>query len=95
MKNSKEKAMYFGRPKINIVGSDEDENKRIWCLEDDGVMFRTAEFDSGLGGETVEILQLTDLHLNCMNIKDLVLLAQGRTESLFVTAIRLKIQFHQ
>ena len=72
MKNSKEKAMYFGRPKINIVGSDEDENKRIWCLEDDGVMFRTAEFDSGLGGETVEILQLTDLHLNCMNVKDCI-----------------------
>ncbi len=41
-------------------------------IEENGMMFRYAEFDSGKGGAPVAILQLTDLYLNCLNARDVI-----------------------
>lgn len=69
---SKEKTEYFSKPKITIAGSPEKPETYIYQLGEDGIMFRHAEIDSGLGGEPIEILQSTDFHLNCLNALDCI-----------------------
>ena len=65
-----EKEKYFSQTKITHVGSEEDEKTWVYQLGANGVMVREATIDSGRGGETVEIVQVTDIHFNKLNDKD-------------------------
>ncbi len=46
--------------------------EKIMYLDKNRINFRYAEFDSGKGGKPINILQLTDVHLNCMNARDVM-----------------------
>ena len=72
MISSKEKADYFSQPKTDIAGSASEPNMHIFQLGENGIMFRYAEFDTGRGGEPIEILHSTDFHLNCLNARDCI-----------------------
>ncbi|MBR5527966.1 MAG: metallophosphoesterase [Clostridia bacterium] len=72
MITSTEKTQYFSKEKITVAGSPEKPETYIYQLGEDGIMFRHAEIDSGLGGEPIEILQSTDFHLNCLNARDCI-----------------------
>ncbi|MBQ8508923.1 MAG: metallophosphoesterase [Clostridia bacterium] len=54
----------------DVVGSSEEPNLWIYKL-DNGLMVREAEFDSGKGGDPVTIVQVSDMHFNYCNQKDL------------------------
>ena len=55
--------------KTTVVGSSAD--KTTWLYRNsDGVLVREVDIDSGKGGETVEIVQITDTHLSYLNDKD-------------------------
>ena len=55
---------------INIQGSSKDFNTWIYLDPTTNIMYREAVFDSGLGGEPVNIAQLSDLHFNYINKQD-------------------------
>lgn len=71
MKNSPEKEAYFARPRIDIAGSAADPHTHIYQLGEDGLMLRYADFTADKPGEPVEIWQITDLHLNALNARDI------------------------
>ncbi len=52
----------FDVPKITLVG-EEGGNNWIYRLGDDGLTVREVVIDAGLGGDPVEIVQLTDAHI--------------------------------
>lgn len=56
--------------KSDVVGSSEEPKLWIYTNED-GIMVREAEFDSGLGGDPVTIVQVSDMHFNYCNQEDL------------------------
>ncbi len=62
---------YLNQEKINIVGSSADEKSWIYQLGSGGVMVREATINSGKGGDPVEIVQISDIHFNKVNDKDL------------------------
>lgn len=70
IKTEVEKDEYLEQEKTDIVGTSVDKNGWIYQLGTDGVMVREADFDSGLGGEPVEIIQMSDLHLFAINERD-------------------------
>ncbi len=53
----------FERPKTVLVGKM-GENSVIYRFGEDGLVVREAILDSGRGGETVEIVQITDAHVS-------------------------------
>ena len=65
------KQEYLNQKKIDVVGSSADPKTWIYQLGTDGVMVREATFDSGRGGAPVEIVQISDMHFNSVNGKDL------------------------
>ncbi len=52
----------FERPKTTLVG-DEGSNNWIYRLGEDGLTVREVVIDAGLGGDPVEIVQITDAHI--------------------------------
>ncbi|MBQ9113202.1 MAG: metallophosphoesterase [Clostridia bacterium] len=55
--------------KTTVVGSSAD--KKGWLYrQDNGVLVREVDIDSGKGGEAVEIIQITDTHISYMNDND-------------------------
>lgn len=56
--------------KINVVGTSANPNTWIYQLGKGGVMVREVNLDTGKGGESVEIVHLTDPHYNYMNERD-------------------------
>ena len=62
---------YLNQEKINIVGSSSDPKGWIYQLGSGGVMVREATINSGKGGDPVEIVQISDMHFNKVNDKDL------------------------
>lgn len=58
--------------KTTITGSERDLNTWMYRLEANGLMVRETVIDSGKNDNTVvEIVQLSDLHINYVNEKDL------------------------
>lgn len=57
--------------KTVFAGSEEDLNTYVYELSN-GIRVREAVFDSGKSGETVEIMQISDLHYNYANKYDAV-----------------------
>ncbi len=56
--------------KITVHGSPDDETTWIYEIQETGLRVRETTIDSGKGGDPVEIVQITDLHFNCINDKD-------------------------
>ncbi len=58
--------------KITTVNGSPNE-PTTWMYRDEatGVLVREAHFDSGRGGEPVEIVQLTDIHFNKLSVADM------------------------
>lgn len=71
MIHSAEKTAYFSRERIPVTGSREWPDGYIEQVGRDGLMLRYAEFRANVPGEPVEILQITDMHLNALNERDL------------------------
>lgn len=70
-KTSSEREAYLSQPKNTVVGSNDDLTTWIYELGNTNIHIREAEFDSGKNdGETVEIIQLTDVHFNTLNERD-------------------------
>lgn len=67
---AKIKAKYDSQERITVTGSLEKPETYIYKLADSGMMIREVMVDSGLGGEPVEIVQLSDTHINYMNVDD-------------------------
>ena len=72
MIKSEEKSAYFAAERTDIEGSGADPRRHIFRLENEGIMFRTAHFDTEKGGDPIEILHTTDLHLNCLDAVDCI-----------------------
>ena len=70
MIHSKEKEAYFSQPREDIAGTAENPNGHIYRLCEDDMLVRHTEITSFKGGDPVEILQITDPHLNRMNKRD-------------------------
>ncbi len=70
MKVSQAKTRYFSQPTEDIVGTRADPRTHIYKLCNSKLMVREAEFDTGRGGEPVEITQISDLHFNYVNKRD-------------------------
>lgn len=64
------KAKYDTQEKITVTGSPDHPGTYIYKLADSGLMVREMVVDSGLGGDPVEIVQLSDTHINYMNARD-------------------------
>lgn len=61
---------YLEQEKIDIVGSSADKKTWIYQLGTDGVMVRETELDFGLGGDPVELVQISDMHICLINARD-------------------------
>ena len=70
MKLSPEKTAYLRQPMEVVCGSMEHPETCIRRYTGSGLYERVHEIDSGLGGEPVEILQITDVHFNCCDDYD-------------------------
>lgn len=66
-----EKTAYFSQERIPVTGSRDKPEGYIEQIGRDGLMLRYAEFRAKIPGEPVEILQITDMHLNALNKRDL------------------------
>ncbi len=62
---------YLAQRRIPITGSEEDEKSWIYQLGSGGVYVREATIEGVRGGEPVEIVQISDLHYNLVNDRDL------------------------
>lgn len=68
----KQKQEYLNQKKITILGSEEDLRTWIYKLEDSGLIVRETVINSGhKDGNIVEIIQITDLHINYCNEDDM------------------------
>ncbi len=56
---------------IPLHGTPDDPPRYLRRLGEDGVILREACFDTGRGGEPVEIVHLTDIHFNKLSIADM------------------------
>lgn len=61
---------YFAQEKIDVVGTSDDLTTWIYRLGENGVYVREFVYDTGKGGDAVEIVQLTDTHFNYCNERD-------------------------
>lgn len=61
---------YLSQTKTDIVGTSEDPRTWIYRLGENGVYVREFTYDTGKGGDAVEIVQLSDTHFNYCNEKD-------------------------
>lgn len=68
------------------VGSPENQWTHIFKPQDHDVLLRHFALDLGLGGETVTILQISDLHFNYLNEQDLA----EKNPTLLATVINRK-----
>ncbi len=64
------KKKYFAQPVELFDGDPAKPETCIWRLTESGVHFRLHEIDTGLGGDPMEIVQITDIHFNYCNEKD-------------------------
>ena len=63
---------YVQGKKTTITGSEKNLSTWMYRLEENGLMVRETVIDSGKNDDTVvEIVQLSDLHINYVNEKDL------------------------
>lgn len=67
MRYPEERAAYFAGGTEHICG---DGVRALYRLKESGVYFREIVIDTGRGGETVEIDQITDVHFNYCNERD-------------------------
>lgn len=66
------KKQYFQQNKVTVTGSPEDLRTWIYQLKDNGLFVREILIDSGKhDNNIVEIVQLSDLHINYFNKKDM------------------------
>ncbi len=63
------KEEYLSQTKTDVVGTSADPTTWIYRLGD-GVYVREFEYDTGKGGDEVEIVQISDTHFNWCNEKD-------------------------
>lgn len=68
---SKEQYM-AGKERITVSGSEKDLATWIYTLGKNGVRVREAVFDSGKGGAPAEIIHMTDVHFNTVNVQDAI-----------------------
>lgn len=68
MRYPEERAAYFAGEIEHICG---EGVRALYRMKDSGVYFREIVIDTDRGGDTVEIDQITDVHFNCCNEKDL------------------------
>lgn len=61
-----------GKEKITVSGSEADLTTWIYTLGKNGVRVREAVFDSGKGGVPAEIVHMTDVHFNTVNVQDAI-----------------------
>ncbi len=71
MIDTPEKRAYFAQKTIDVEGNASDPNHHLYQLADSGLMVRRAHIKAKKPGEPVEILQITDMHLNELNERDL------------------------
>ena len=60
------------KEKITVSGSQADLTTWIYTLGKNGVRVREAVFDSGKGGAPIEIVHMTDVHFNTVNVQDAI-----------------------
>ena len=68
--DSTAKKKYFDQAAELFDGDPARPETCIWRLTESGIHFRLHEIDTGLGGDPVEIVQITDVHFNYCNEKD-------------------------
>ena len=61
---------YFSQTKTDIVGTAADPTTHIYRLGEEGVYVREFTYDTGKGGDAVEVVQLSDTHFNLCNERD-------------------------
>lgn len=67
------KEQYFAdKEKITVSGSESDPRTWVYTLGKNGVRVREVTFDSGKGGEPAEIVQISDIHFNTVNVQDMI-----------------------
>ncbi|MBE6611046.1 MAG: hypothetical protein E7632_01025 [Ruminococcaceae bacterium] len=71
MRNKQEAERYYAQPVEIVHGDPAEPNTCIKKFADSGVHFREITYDTGKGGEMIEIDQITDVHFNYCNEKDL------------------------
>lgn len=64
--------LQYDSEKEAVVGSEQDPNTWIYRLKDSSIYVREVSIDSGRGGRPINIVQLTDLHLNSANLANTV-----------------------
>ena len=70
MKDSPEKRAYFAQGIEPVCGDPAHPETYIYRVKSSGVHVREHVIDSGLGGEAVEIVQITDVHFNAFDEED-------------------------
>ncbi len=61
---------YLSQTKTDIVGTSANPETHIYRLGENGVYVREFEYDTGKGGDAIEIVQISDTHFNYCNEKD-------------------------
>ena len=61
-----------GKEIITVSGSKSNLTTWIYTLGKNGVRVREAVFDSGKGGTPAEIIHMTDVHFNTVNVQDMI-----------------------
>ena len=61
---------FYSQPKLSVPECAECDGLKVYRLGYTGQYIIETEIDSGLGGETVEIDQITDVHFNYVSIAD-------------------------
>ena len=61
---------FFMSEKVVISGKADEPNTCLFKDVDSGIIYRRVYIDSITGGEEADVMQITDTHLNHINIKD-------------------------
>ena len=60
----------FNQPVETITGSPDHLGTHIFRFSDSGIIARRAFVETKKGGEELNLLQLTDIHLSSLNLRD-------------------------
>ncbi|MBQ8814418.1 MAG: metallophosphoesterase [Lachnospiraceae bacterium] len=61
---------FFRQPTETITGSPEHPGTHVFRFTDSGIIARRAFIETKKGGEELNLLQLTDIHLSNLNLRD-------------------------
>ena len=71
MHMQEEKCRFWESRPEQITGKESNPQKSLFRHKETGVYYRIHRIPTGKGGESIEIDQITDIHFNFCNDKDL------------------------